>query len=223
MGAPPVRGRGLIAAAKHRDDARDAKQVGVAIRLLGAEGYEGSRIQPYIARIHDAMLASVARIEDSPKHILDVGCGTGRLLRTVGQRWPDAMLTGVDPTEAMISVARRLAPSVTFQVASAEAMPVASASIDLAFSSISLHHWDDPLQGLHELARTLRPGGSLCLADITMPRWVAKLVRSKARRPAEIRRLIAQTGLELQELRLILARVIVVAVAVKPGQPAAPR
>ena len=53
-----------------------------------------------------------------------------------------------------------------------------------------------------------------------MPRWVSKLVRSKAQSPGAIQRLIAEAGLELQEQRLILARVIVVAVAVKPA-PAA--
>ncbi len=116
----------------------------------------------------------------------------------------------------MITVARRLAPSVSFHVASAESMPVAGASIALAVSSISLHHWDDHLQGLREIARTLRPGGHLCLADITMSRWVARLIRSKAQRPATIRRLMAEAGLELRELRQILARIIVVVVAVKP-------
>ena len=191
--------------------------VGALARLLGADRYERSLIQPYIARIHDAILASVACEGNAPYSVLDVGCGTGRLLRKIGQRWPDSRLTGVDPAERMISVARRLAPSVSFHVASAESMPVADASIDLVCSSISFHHWDNQLQGLHELARTLRPGGYLCLADITMPRWVSTLVRSKAQRPAAIRRLIAQTGLELQEQRLILARVIVLVVAVKPA------
>lgn len=208
---------GLSMGARRRNDREDLEHVGAAARLLGAEGYERSRIQPYIARIHDAMLASMASEVDSPDSVLDVGCGTGRLLRKIGQRWPGSRLTGVDPTEAMISVARRLAPSVSFHVASAESMPIASASIDLAFSSISFHHWGNQLQGLHELARTLRPGGRLCLADITMPRWMSKLVRSKAQSPTAIRRLMAQTDLELQELRLILSRIIVVVVAVKPA------
>jgi ubiquinone/menaquinone biosynthesis C-methylase UbiE len=194
--------------------------VGAAIRLLGAEGYERSRIQPYIARIHDAMLASMASDVASPDSVLDVGCGTGRLLRKIGERWPHARLTGVDPTEDMIAVARRLAPSVSFHVAAAESMPVADASIALAVSSISLHHWDDHLQGLREIARTLRPGGHLCLADITMPRWVASLIRSKAERPAAMRQLVAEAGLELRELRQILARVIAVVVAVKPAHAA---
>ena len=182
-----------------------------------AEGYERSQIQRFIARIHDAMLASVASEVNSPESILDVGCGTGRLLTKTGQRWPNSMLTGVDPAEGMISVARRLAPSVSFHIASAESIPVDDASIDLALSAISFHHWSNQLQGLQELARTLRPGACLCLADITMPRWVSKLVHSKAQSPAAIRRLISQTGLELREQRQILAGVIVLAVAVKPS------
>ncbi len=157
---------------------------------------------------------------NAPDSVLDVGCGTGRLLRKVGQRWPNSRLIGVDPAEGMISVARRLAPSVSFHVASAESIPVAAASIDLALSAISFHHWGNQLQGLHELARALRPGGYLCLADITMPRWVSKLGHSTAQRPAAIRRLIDQAGLELQVQRLILARVIIVAVAVKPAAAA---
>ena len=120
----------------------------------------------------------------------------------------------------MISVARRLAPAASFHVASAEAMPLADSSVALAFSSISLHHWSDPRQGLREIARVLRPGSCLVLADITLPRWLAKLVRSGAQSPTAIRRLVGEAGLELRVLRLVLARVIVVAVAAKPGRAA---
>jgi ubiquinone/menaquinone biosynthesis C-methylase UbiE len=205
--------------AKREDERRPVQHVGAAIRLLGADGYERSRIQPYIGWIHDAMLASVAGEVGSPESVLDVGCGTGRLLRKVAERWPGAALTGVDPAEEMISVARRLAPSVSFHVAAAQAMPVADSSIALALSSISLHHWEQQLEGLREIARTLRPSGCLCLADIAIPAWAARLVRSRARSPAVIGRLVAEAGLELRERRSILARVIVVAVAVKPGPP----
>lgn len=205
--------------ARHEDERRPVQHVGAAIRLLGAEGYERSRIQPYIGRIHDAMLASVAGEVASPESVLDVGCGTGRLLRKVAERWPGASLTGVDPAEEMISVARRLAPAASFHVAPAEAMPVADSSIALALCSISLHHWEQQLEGLREIARTLRPSGCLCLADIAMPSWVARLVRSRARSAKVIGRLVAEAGLELRDRRSILARVIVVAVAAKPGPP----
>jgi len=180
-----------------------------------ADTYEHSRIQRYIDRIHDAMLEAVASERGAPESVLDVGCGTGRLLRNVRRRWPSARLVGVDPADGMIAVARRLAPNVDFRVAPAESLPVADASIDLAFSAVSFHHWTDQLRGLREVARTLRPGGRLCLADIRMPGWVSKLLRSKAQSAHRMRRLIDQAGLELQAQRMIYARVILVTTALK--------
>ena len=190
--------------------------VGAVARLLGARGYEQSRIQRYIARVHDAMLDSLAAgVSSPPRTILDVGCGTGRLLRRLGERWPGSGLFGVDPDPGMISVAKEENHSATYRVALAESLLLADASIDVAVSSISFHHWRDPLQGLREIARVLRPGGLFCLADITMHRWCARMIRSGARSPDAIRSLIAQADLDLQEQRVVLARLIVVAVAIK--------
>src|SRR4030095_10399219 len=130
-----------------RASSRDGAHVGAVVRMLGAEGYERSRIQRYIARVHDAMLDALVGRIDTPRRILDVGCGTGRLLRKLGERWPGAQLLGVDPNEEMISVARRIMPSASFHVGTAESIPIDSTSIDLVVSSISLHHWADPLRG----------------------------------------------------------------------------
>src|SRR4030095_7058098 len=172
--------------------------------------------QRYIARVHDAMLDALVGRIDTPRRILDVGCGTGRLLRKLGERWPGAQLLGVDPNEEMISVARRIMPSASFHVGTAESIPIDSTSIDLVVSSISLHHWADPLRGLREIGRVLHAGGCLCLAEINLPRWLARLARSGARSSASIQGLIGESGLELQQQRLVLARVIVVAVASRP-------
>jgi ubiquinone/menaquinone biosynthesis C-methylase UbiE len=196
------------------------EHIGAVARALGAEGYERSRIQRYIARVHDAMLDALASQADAPGRILDVGCGTGRLLRKLGERWPSSQLLGVDPNEGMVSVARRLTPLASLHVGTAESIPIDSASIDLVVTSISFHHWADQPRALREVFRVLRPGGCLCLADITLPRWVARLVRSGARSPNSLKSLIAQAGLELQQQRLVLARVIVLAVATRP-KPAA--
>jgi len=107
---------------------------------------------------------------ESPHDIIDVGCGTGRLLRAASRRWPQAHLFGVDPAERMISEAERLSPNVTFRVGPAELLPLPDQAADLIVSSLSFHHWHDQSKGLQEISRVLRPGGLLCLADLTSSR-----------------------------------------------------
>lgn len=159
------------------------------------------------------MLALVAL--DDPATILDVGCGTGRLLRRAGARWPDAQLIGVDPAEGMLEVARRKTIGGKFHLAGAESLPLPSASVDLALSSISFHHWPDQLGGLRQIARVLRPGGQLCLADPTMPAWMAALGRSYARSRPALRALFADAGLDVQVQRSILLGVVFATMGVK--------
>jgi ubiquinone/menaquinone biosynthesis C-methylase UbiE len=135
----------------------------------------------------------------SPVAILDVGCGTGRLLRSAGRRWPQAKLTGVDFSKQMIAEASRLLPSAQWFAAPAEQLPIQDASVDLALSSLSLHHWSDQAKGLSEIARVLRPGGFFCLADQTMPRWLARLADSKSFTAQGLRDALRQAG--FSELR----------------------
>jgi ubiquinone/menaquinone biosynthesis C-methylase UbiE len=144
-----------------------------------SRNYEQSWSQAlYFDRIHRAVLDLVAYQDGShvPVTILDIGCGTGRLLRKAGQIWPMASLVGVDPSQGMLEVARRLVPGATFHVASAESLPLADASVDVAMTTMSLHHWKDQAAGVREIARVLRPGGRFCLADATLPVWLARLV-----------------------------------------------
>ena len=97
--------------------------------------------------------------------ILDVGCGTGALLRLLGSLLPDARLTGVDPAAGMV---REAAASTRAEVreASAESLPFGDAAFDLVVSSSSFSHWQDQAGGLAECRRVLAPGGALLLADV---------------------------------------------------------
>ena len=78
-----------------------------------------------------------------PTAVLDIGCGTGRLLRRLHQRWPSSALTGVDLAEGMVAQARRLTPAAVIHQAPAEQLPVESGSLDLVTSTTSFHHWSD--------------------------------------------------------------------------------
>lgn len=77
--------------------------------------------------------------------ILDVGCGGGGLARAL--RAKGAKVTGVDPQEAALAIARTRAPEADFRQAGAEALPFPDASFDRVVFLNSLHHVPVPLMG----------------------------------------------------------------------------
>ena len=122
-----------------------------------------------------------------------------RLLRKVHDYWPEAHLSGVDPAHKMLSIARQLTPEARFSLGSGEALPLSDASVDLALSTISFHHWRDQAAGVREVARVLRPGGSFLLADFTSPTWLAWLLQVfRVHSAAQMRVLFEQAGLDVQ-------------------------
>jgi len=162
--------------------------------------YDSSWFQRYIEPLHDAVLEQALRALQgrNPNAIVDVGCGTGRLLRKASQHWPSAELIGIDPAAGMIEVARNLSPNARFYQAPAENLPLADASADLVLSSISMHHWSDAGLGMREIHRVLRDRGIFCLADIAIPSWLAKLFRSKAKSGAERAELLRGNGFSIR-------------------------
>jgi ubiquinone/menaquinone biosynthesis C-methylase UbiE len=176
--------------------------------------YEQAWIQRYLDRIHAAIVDQIASSEPV-SHVLDVGCGTGRLLRRLAVKWPTARLSGVDPSEGMTEVARRLTPHATFHISPAARLPFGAETVDVVVSSVSLHHWPDPATGLQEVARVLRPGGRLALADVAVPRWLAWLPRSGPRTKAELLHLVAGAGLAVVAQQQLLTGLVVVITADK--------
>ncbi len=103
-----------------------------------------------------------------PGAALDVGCGTGRLLRRMHSCWPQAKLIGIDPAEGMVAQARRFTPNATIYHAPAEQIPLDSASVDLVTTTMSFHHWANQEVAVGEVVRVLRPGGYFILADVNI-------------------------------------------------------
>jgi ubiquinone/menaquinone biosynthesis C-methylase UbiE len=118
----------------------------------------------------------------SPGAILDIGCGTGKLLRSASQRFPGAKLLGVDAAIEMVKQAQKSTPdgTIQFQQATAEELPFPDGSFDLVFSTMTFHHWQNQERGAAEVARVLTPDGRWLLAEF-VPSGFMKRVRSLLR------------------------------------------
>jgi ubiquinone/menaquinone biosynthesis C-methylase UbiE len=164
--------------------------------------YENSPMQTlFFDRIHRALLNMIPA-EMAPQVILDIGCGTGRLLRKLASRFPSASLIGVDPAERMIAEARRRTPGATFYVGQAEDLPLPAASLDLVVSTTSFHHWRDQALGVRQVGCVLRPGGCFVLADVLPPYLIYKITRhGRWASPAAVREMFSQAGLDVQAQR----------------------
>jgi ubiquinone/menaquinone biosynthesis C-methylase UbiE len=155
-------------------------------------------------RIHEAVLRIAAHLMPEPRAILDVGCGTGSLLRLAAARFPAARLCGVDPAEQMVAVAEAAldsGPGAQLICAGAESLPFDDAVFDLVVSSNSFHHWADQAKGIAEIGRVLAPDGCLVLTDPFAIGWLrpwAVLIRKRQRMRSrgEVETMLRSAGLE---------------------------
>ena len=115
--------------------------------------------------------AALASIQPG-EQVLDVGCGTGTLALEVARRvGSTGRVAGVDPGTQQIARARAKAARhhvpIEFQVGVIEQLPFPDQTFDVVLSTLMLHHLPAPLkrQGLAEIARVLKPGGRLVIAD----------------------------------------------------------
>jgi ubiquinone/menaquinone biosynthesis C-methylase UbiE len=183
-----------------------------------SRNYENSWMQRRLfVPIHHALLDLAAELP-TPTSVLDVGCGTGRLLRAMAERWPEAALNGVDPAEGMVEVAQRLTPGATIQRGLAEALPLPDSSMDLAVSTMSFHHWGDQTAGVREIARVLRPGGHFILADFAPPfalGWINVISHERAQPIPARARIFAAAGLRIERQQRAVFPLVVATVAAR--------
>ncbi len=108
--------------------------------------------------------------------VVEIGPGPGHLAAAIARRGTAVDVVGVDIDPAMVALATAraeregVASRVRFVVGDVATLPLASASADLAVSTFSLHHWPEPVRGLDEIHRVLRPGGRALIVDVH-PAW----------------------------------------------------
>ncbi len=121
----------------------------------------------WAAYVEGTVELSLARIPEKPyERILDVGCGTGAMLEPLAARFATAAVYGIDPSRAMLDVARsRLPARIGLAAAYAEALPFRAGCFDLLASISALHYFSDPHAAAAEMYRVVRPGGSVLITD----------------------------------------------------------
>jgi malonyl-CoA O-methyltransferase len=167
-----------------------------------ADGGEGG---DFLSReVERRMLERLELVRLQPTRILDVGCGLGDGVRRLRGRWPLAEAIGVDlsPRRAARAaaidrppaggwaqgLARRLAgrgsaPLARYVAGDAHRLPIASASVDLVWSNLAFHWFDDVPAALAEWYRVLRPGGLLMFSALGVDS-LAELRAAGLRTPA---------------------------------------
>jgi ubiquinone/menaquinone biosynthesis C-methylase UbiE len=150
-----------------------------------SEGYlgEGSaaiyeaQVELLFGGLADAMRRQVlppaveaARLLGGAAKVLDLACGNGAVLELLGEALPDAQLYGVDLSPFYVAAARRRLGGgrrVSLLVENAEALPFVGGHFDVVTCVYLLHELPPAVRRsvLREIARVLRPGGTLVLAD----------------------------------------------------------
>jgi 2-polyprenyl-3-methyl-5-hydroxy-6-metoxy-1,4-benzoquinol methylase len=110
--------------------------------------------------------------------VLDFGCGPGQIPIMLARRWPKMRIVGADAGANMIAQAKRDAATagvdIDWQVVRLgpqgdDRLPYGDSDFDVVLCNSTLHHLDDPLGTLDELARVAKPTAAVLIRDLMRP------------------------------------------------------
>jgi demethylmenaquinone methyltransferase/2-methoxy-6-polyprenyl-1,4-benzoquinol methylase len=116
----------------------------------------------------------VSRVDAGPGDtVLDVATGTGMVARELVRR-KGCNVVGLDQSVEMLATARQrtLGLPVTLVEGRAESLPFADAEFDALTFTYLLRYVDDPTTTLRELARVVKPGGTIAMLEFGLPRGI---------------------------------------------------
>jgi trans-aconitate 2-methyltransferase len=125
-------------------------------------------------RLRPALDLMVRIPAEAPRRIVDLGCGPGNVTALLKRRWPDAEVTGIDGSVAMLTKARNAAPECRFTEADI-AKWTPPQPPDLIYSNAALHWVGDHRALFRRLLSVLAPGGILA---VQMPAMHAEPLRT---------------------------------------------
>jgi len=155
-------------------------------------------------RVVEVALADMEKLLPDPqasfRTVLDAGCGQGKALKPLQERFKPLRLIGVDVDPHALDAAGKEAARHALKVEMLEAdcatLPLPDASVDLVFCHQTLHHLVRQEETLAEFHRVLKPGGLLLLAESTKAYIHSWVIRLLFRHPMHVQR-TAEEFLEL--------------------------
>jgi ubiquinone/menaquinone biosynthesis C-methylase UbiE len=150
-----------------REHTREGRQEGEAVIA-----YDRTSRWPIFSLERSVVINALKR-EKVEGALVDIGSGAGYLEAQIKRRYPALKVAGLDISAEMIAVSKRnwANSDIDFITGDAQNMPLPESSIDIAVSSLSLHHWADPSQVFREIKRVLKPGGRFIIMDLRRDGW----------------------------------------------------
>jgi len=157
-----------------------------------------SRGYAYVERPNRALLGLFRRhvLAERPMPVvLDVGCGASRVARLV-RRTSGALTLGVDLSMRSLRASRAGAQGPLVQGDNLR-LPIRTGCADLVISNGVIHHTPDARSAFRELARVLRPGGTLVVSVYDRRSWYRPVYRFVGGFVRGLRRAIGDRGLRI--------------------------
>ncbi len=136
---------------------------------LWAPNYDFLLTTVFYQAVHKRLIEYV-KLPDQP-NILDLGCGTGRLLHRLATQFPTLQGIGLDLSAEMLRQAQQRnlhGVRLSYKQGNAEAVPFGDSEFDAVFNTLSFLHYPNPQQVFSEVSRVLRPMGRFYLVDTTV-------------------------------------------------------
>ena len=130
-----------------------------AATFRSATDMYGRFVGRYAPSLAAAMIGTVGL--EANDRVLDVGCGPGGLATALAEVVGQENVSAVDPSQPFVSVCRARLPTADVRVAAAEELPFEDDSFDAAFAQLVVNFMTDPVRGVGEMRRVVRPGGKV--------------------------------------------------------------
>jgi len=114
----------------------------------------------------------VSRVPVSATHVLDVATGTAAVALELVRAVPERTVVGIDQSPEMLAVARDRVRGLPIELMEgrAESLPFGDGEFDALTFTYLLRYVDDPLATMRELARVVKPGGTVAMLEFAVPR-----------------------------------------------------